>query len=130
MKKTLIVLAVSAVFAVTGCTSTPEPAPTVTVTETVKPTPTPTPTLTKAVSDELFLNLVRKAHPVLGGIKDATLIETAATACRALDRGATKEEIIQVVVESTMSRSLKEGMVFTMGAGVQLYCPEHSSTFR
>lgn len=127
MKKLIVVSVTSLALLLTGCgTEAPAPVPTVTQTVTATPTPTPTPTSTQQASDGFFTDLVRENNPSLT-IPDEDIVLFAKSACKAFDRGVTQPEIVDVLVKNASSASQVRELTFIVGAGVVVYCPQHTS---
>lgn len=132
MKLTQIIAATGATLALalTGCAGDTEPTPTVTVThtETVTPEPVepPEPQTQQAMTDEEFAAFIRAEQPLMAEFPTFEIVELVTAACGAFDRGATIEEVLTVVSENSNNQSELNAIAFTIGAGVENYCPEHS----
>lgn len=114
-----LILAVSLAACSSGESSAPaEPAPTVTV--TAEPTATP------QTEDEAFLSVIREQRPTLDGISDSQLLELAGASCDAFDAGASVEQVFDAILASSDNADTQEGMAFTVGAAVGIYCPEYT----
>lgn len=138
LKKLLAALALSG-LALTGCAGTPAPAPTVTVTAEASPAPTvtvtaePEPTQERsrigkgAMTDAEFVTFVRDARPAMANVSEENIVGLADSACRAFDRGASLTSIIAAVTDNATGE-VAASMVFTIGAGVRIYCPEYATS--
>ena len=116
-----LILAVS--LAACGGEATPDkPQPTVTVTAEPE-TPEP------ESQDEVFLGVVRDEYPVLEGLPDSQLVELATSACEVFDAGASARNVVDMIMQSSSNPDVQEAMAFTVGAGVGIYCPEHTDKF-
>lgn len=103
-------------------TTVPGPTTTVTVTETPAATVDPA-----AVKEAAYLRTVRVKYPIAEGLPDSTLIELAKSACGALDRGASKADVIAMTVAQGGEHA--NVIAYAVGAGVAAYCPEHKALF-
>ena len=119
------IAALGLALSLAACNSDPETAPeqpTATVTKTVEPESEP------LDRDAMYLNLVRDEYPDLAYIPDADIIGLAKSACGALDRGASGDDVARLILDN-ISPSERESIAFTVGAGVGVYCPEHVDEF-
>lgn len=80
--------------------------------------------LSKPEKDKLYIETVRDKYPKLV-TTDKMLLELAAATCSAFDSGASKSDVINVIL--LKGRTVKEEMGFAVGAAVPIYCPEHQS---
>ena len=127
-------------------TATPSPAPTMTATPTVAPSVTPTPEPTTATqateppagtveptatmsADQLF-RAYFAVYP-LDGVAYHEIQGVALSVCFDFDDGVTAEAIIRSALEHFADRSESwiTRLFMLIGAGVEAFCPDHSSKF-
>lgn len=118
-----------AVFALTACTND-EPTPTVTVTATPSapavPVPsdpfTPEPPVRPATVDDEYLYDLRTEMSIPPGLEDE-VIGLGKTICGALETGAEKGELVQIIMDNNFTEN--QAIVFVAAAVVN-YCPQFS----
>ncbi len=112
------------------------PVPVPAVTQTVQPRPTPIittapPTSQAPVGKEaIFLKVVRDEYPALNKMPDDVIVNLAKSSCRALDNGATKEDVVAMLQKNASSQEILNMMAFVVGAGVPAFCPQNIDKVR
>lgn len=103
--------------------------PVVTVTQaapdTVDDTLTTTPDLTESQKDDVFVKVVSDKFPIFSTAR-SELIALGHNVCGAFDRGVTKEKVLEIGLDNGLT---PQQIGYIVGAGVQVYCPEHLDLF-
>ena len=128
-KNFVSMLAVSAVFALSGCSAPTDEVPTVQPTiESVQTEPVNVPEATPAPAnmEDVFVTVIRAKYDL--DVSDAELIETGHQVCEAFDTFGVAGTIgIMIQSESAID---PEVLGYVMGASASAFCPEYMDDLR
>ena len=105
-----------------ACGSEDAPAP-------AQPTVTVTAEPESQSTDELLVEVVRDEYPNLDAT-DEQLVELGHASCDALDAGASADDVLGLILDSSSNPETQDAMAFTIGVGVGSFCPEHLDEFK
>lgn len=81
----------------------------------------------EASKAEVFLASVEGQYSYLEDVPDSDMIELASVSCEMLDNGGTRNDIVNMILGIDVDDETGEAIAFIIGAGVAVYCPEHTS---
>ena len=133
MKKVISMLAVLAVFALSGCSAPTDEVPSVqptteSVQTTTEPVNAPAVTPAPTTREEIFVSMTREKFNLdVSDVSDAEIVELGRDTCAAFDTFG---------VEGTVKTMLKndpaldpEAVGYLMGASAAAFCPEYIDDF-